>query len=76
MNYLISMSIIKDQYSWFPIGNIIWNHVNIFIHTESLITKLDIISVANCAYRATDLIIPSSFINIGQSFKIHPNTHA
>jgi len=66
----------KEKYSWFPIGNIIWNHVNIFIHTGYLSTKLDIISVANCEYRETDLIIPSRFINIGQAFKSHPNTHA
>jgi len=47
----------KGKYSWFPIGNILLNHVNIFINTDYLITKLDIISVANCTYRATDLII-------------------
>jgi len=66
----------KGRNSWFSIENISWNHVNIFTHTDYLITKLDIISVANCAYRATDLIIPSSFINIRQSFKSHHNTHA
>jgi len=59
----------KGKYSWFPTGNIIWNHVNIFIHTDYLSSKLDIISVANCEYRATDLIVPSSFINIRQAFK-------
>jgi len=51
----------KGKYSWFSIGNILLNHVNIFIHTDYLITKLYIISIANCAYRATDLITPSSF---------------
>ena len=61
----------KGKYSWFPIGNILLNHVNIFINTDYLITKLDIISVANCTYRATDLII-----NIRQWFKFQPNTHA
>jgi hypothetical protein len=66
----------KGKYSWFPTVNILLNHVNIFIHTDCLITKLDIISVANSAYTSADLIIPSSFINIGQSFKSHPNTHA
>ena len=40
----------KDKYSWFSIGNILLNHVNIFIRTDYLITKLDIICVANCAY--------------------------
>jgi len=66
----------KGNYSWFPIGNILLNYVNIFIHTEYLITKLDIISVANCTYTSTHLIIQSSFINILQYFKSHPNTHA
>ena len=37
--------------------------------------KLDI-SVSNSAYTSTGLIIPSSFINTGESFKSHPNTHA
>jgi hypothetical protein len=66
----------KDKYSWFPIANLLLNHVNIFIHTDYLITKLCIISAANNAYTSTDMIIPASFIYIGQSFKIHPNTHA
>jgi hypothetical protein len=76
MNCLINISIIKSNYFWFPIINILFNYVNIFIHTEYLITKLDIIFVANFAYSSTGLIIPSSFINTGQSFKSHPNTHA
>jgi len=66
----------KSKYLWFSIGNILLNHVNIFILTDYLIKKLYIISVANCAYRATDFIIPSSFVNIRQAFKSHPNTHA
>ena len=76
MNCLVSISIMKGKYSWFPIENILWNHVNIFTHTDYLSTKLDIISVADCAYRATDLIILSSLINIGQAFKSDPNIHA
>jgi len=52
------------------------SHVNIFIHTESLITKLDIISVSYPVYKTTGSIIPPSFINTGHSFKIHPNIHA
>jgi hypothetical protein len=75
MNCLISISIIKGKYPWFPIGNILLSQVNIFIHTELLITKLDIISVSVSAY-TTNMIIPPSFINIGKPFKSHPNTHA
>jgi hypothetical protein len=37
--------------------------------------KLDI-SVSNSAYTSTRLIIPPSFINTGQSCKLHPNIHA
>jgi hypothetical protein len=55
----------KGKYSWFPIVNILLNHVNMFIHTEYLITKLDIISVLNSAYASTDWIIPPIFIDIG-----------
>ena len=66
----------KGKYPWFPIGNILMKQVNIFIHIKFLITKLDIISVSNSAYTSTGLIIPPSFINIGKSFKRHPNTHA
>jgi hypothetical protein len=66
----------KGKYSLFPIGNMLWNHANIFLNTDYLITKLDTIWDANCTYRATDFIITSSFINIGQAFKSHPNTHA
>jgi hypothetical protein len=66
----------KGKYLWFPIGNILLNQINIFIYTKFLITKLDIISVTVSAYTSTKLIIPTSFINIGKSFKIHPNTHA
>jgi hypothetical protein len=49
MNCLISIKIIKGKYFWFPIGNIFLNHVNIFIHTDYLITKLDTISVSKSA---------------------------
>ena len=66
----------KEKYSLFPIGNILLNHINIFIYTDYLNKKLDIISVLDYAYTSTGLIIASSFINIGQSFKSHPNTHA
>ena len=52
------------------------NRVNVFVHTDYFITKLDIISVADSADTSTGWIIPSSFIIIGQSFKGHPNTHA
>jgi len=38
--------------------------------------KLDITSVSNSAFTSTNLIIPPSFINNGQTFKSHPNTHA
>ena len=66
----------KGIYSWFPAGNILLNHVNMFIYTDYLIKKLDIISVSVSAYTSAGLIIPSSFINIRKSFKIHPNTYA
>jgi len=36
---------------------------------------LDISSVSHPAYTSKSLNIPSSFINTGQSFKSHPNTH-
>jgi hypothetical protein len=65
----------KSKYPWFPIGNILLNQVNIFIHTEFLITKLDIISDSVSGYTSTNLIIPPSFINIGKSFRNHPNIH-
>ena len=63
----------KGKYSWFPIRNILLNHVNVFIYTVYLITKLYILSASFSAYTATGLIIPASFINIGQTFKSHPN---
>jgi hypothetical protein len=70
------MEIMKGKYSWFSIVNMLLNKVNILIHTESLITKLNIISVSVSAYTTTGLIIPPSFINTGQSYKSHPNIHA
>ena len=66
----------KRKYSWFTNVNIILNHVNMFNITETLITKLDVISLSVSAYTSTCLIIPLSFINTGQSFHSHPNTHA
>jgi len=65
MNCLICIQIKKGNYSWIPIGNMLWNNVNMFIHIDYLITKLDIISVSNSAYTSTGLIIPPSFINTG-----------
>jgi len=38
--------------------------------------KLDIISVSNSTNTSTNVIIPPSFVNTGQSFKSHLNTHA
>ena len=76
MNCSISKSTMKGKYSWFPIGNILFNQVNIFINTDYIITKLVIISASVSAYTSTGLIIPPSFINIGHSFKSHPNTYA
>jgi len=52
------------------------DHVNIFINTDYLIMKLDIISVSNSTNTSTNVIILSSFINTGQSFKSRLNTHA
>jgi hypothetical protein len=75
MNYLVSIQMMKGKYSWFPIETILLNQVNIFIHTHYLITILDIMSVSVSAYTSTGLITPSSYINIGQLFKTHPNTH-
>ena len=66
----------KGNYSCFPIGNILLNHVNVFIYTVYLINKLYIPSALFSAYTSTGLIFPSSFLNIGHSFKIHPNTDA
>jgi hypothetical protein len=62
----------KGNYSWFPIRKVLFSHVNIFIHADYFITKLDNISVANCAYTSTDRTIPTSFINIEQSLKVIP----
>jgi len=50
--------------------------VNKFINTETVITKLAVISVSVSAYKSTGLIIPPSFVNIGHSFQSHPNTQA
>jgi len=66
----------KGKYSSFTNGNIILNHVSMINNTEILITKLDVISVSVSAYTSICLIIPPSFINTGQSFHSHPNTHA
>jgi hypothetical protein len=71
MNCLISIQITKGKNSWYLIGNILLNHVNIFILTDYLSTKLDIISVANSAYRATELIIPSSFLITDNYLKVN-----
>jgi hypothetical protein len=75
-NVLFSMQKIKGKRSWFTNGNILLNNISTFIHTESLVTKLDIISVSNPAYTITIFIIPPSLKNTGQSCKRHPNTHA
>jgi len=66
----------KVKYFWFPIGNILLIQVNMFINTETLITKLYVISFYVSAYTSTGLIIPTIIINTGQSFHSHPNTHA
>ena len=66
----------KGKYFWFLTGNMLWNPVNMFIHTDYLIMKLHIISVSNSAYRTACLIIPPSFINTGYKFKSHLNTQA
>ena len=76
MKCLICIQIMKGKYSWIPIGNMLWNNVNMFIHIDYLIMKLDIISVSNTACASTELIILPSFINTGESFKCHTNTHA
>ena len=66
----------KVKYSWFPIGNVLFIQGNIFINRLTLITKLDVISGSVSACTSIGLIIPPSFINTGQSFHSHPNTHA
>jgi len=66
----------KVKYSWFPIGNLLLIQVSIYINTETSITKLDVISISVSTYTSIGLIIQSSFINNGQSFQSHPNTHA
>jgi len=66
----------KGKYSCFPIGNMLWNHVNVFKHTDYLFMKLYIISFSVSAYTLTGLMIPLNFINTEQSFQNHPNTHA
>jgi len=53
----------KGKYSWFPIVNILWNHLNMFQHTGYLIMKLHIISDSVTPHTSTGLIIPPSFIN-------------
>ena len=52
------------------------NHIDISTHTDKLIKGLDIISVSILANTKTDLIIPTSLINTGQTFKSHPNNQA
>jgi len=52
------------------------DHVDISRHTDEFIKRLDITSVSIPAKTKTGLIIPTSLINTGQSFKSHPNNHA
>ena len=52
----------KGKYSWFPIGNILLIQVNMFINTETLITKLDVISVSNSLFQTN-----FSFTNVSSS---------
>jgi hypothetical protein len=61
------MQVMKGKYSCFPIGNMLWKHVNMFKHTDYIMMKLDIISVSFSAYTSTGLMIPLSFINTEKS---------
>jgi len=65
----------RGKYSWFPIGNMLWNHVNMFMRTVYWSKILVIAYVSIPAYTSTSMNIPPTFLNTGQSFKCHLNSH-